>query len=220
MFLTKLQKTSKITIKLHILHPPVKIRKVEIANQSSPFPAPWLLTWFVYRGTLVTWAKVGSSTFWPGANTTAWVESFRWFFQAWQDGTARNRSRRHYKARVFVTRRDVMCIIDAPGGRRGQVLISWAGVWRLTPMTLNTNPNFSKAPGNQFVLEMLRPLRQPLILSKIFHRSSPTRRGLPGPHLLEPFVLFILLPLPPWDYRIWIRLFCSSPSTPPSSSST
>lgn len=44
-FLTKLF-LPKIAIKLHTRHPPVKIWKVvvrvEIANQSLPFPAPWL----------------------------------------------------------------------------------------------------------------------------------------------------------------------------------
>lgn len=74
-----------------------------------------------------------------------------------------------------------MCIIDAPGGKRGQVLISWAGVWRLTPMTLSTNPNFSEGPGNQFVLETLQPLRPPFDSLKNFNQvPGPSLHGIIG----------------------------------------
>lgn len=40
-------------------------------------------------------------------------------------------------------------------------------VLHLTLLTLITNLNFSKGPGNQFVLEMFRPLRPPFDSFKI-----------------------------------------------------
>lgn len=54
------------------------------------------------------------------------------------------------------------CVINVICLRKeGRVLIPWA-VPRIWHWWLNTNLNFSKAPRNQFVLEMLRPLCPPL----------------------------------------------------------
>lgn len=44
-------------------------------------------------------------------------------------------------------------------------------------MTLETNLNFSKAPRNQFVLEMLRPLRPPFLILSKFLSISTTYKG-------------------------------------------
>lgn len=63
------------------------------------------------------------------------------------------------RSRVYNSRE---CAINAICFRKERTCFNpMSDASHLTLMTPNTNLNFSKAPGNQFVLEMLRPLRPP-----------------------------------------------------------